>query len=101
MANVFEREKQRVHDLALKCMEESMIIIEADTKQLCPVDTGNLKRSYTHEVDEKDKIIEGSVGTNVEYAYWVDLKQPHLTQAVDMNVTAIKEKFKNELSRNR
>ena len=95
--NPFEAEKKRVRELALKCMEEAMIMIEADTKQLCPVDSGTLKRSYTHEVEDKDNTITGAVGTNVEYAYWADQKQPHLTQAADMNMGKIKEKFKTEL----
>jgi hypothetical protein len=95
--NPFELEKKRIKELALKAMEESMLMIEADTKLLCPVKTGNLKRSYTHEVEDKNGTITGSVGTNVEYAYWVDLNQPHLKQAVDMNMNKIKEKFANEL----
>jgi hypothetical protein len=97
--NPFDIEKQRVRAIALKCMEEAMIIIEADTKELCPVKSGTLKRSYTHEVEDKDDTITGMVGTNVEYAYWADQKQPHLTQAVDMNMSKIKEKFADELGK--
>jgi hypothetical protein len=97
--NPFEKEKQRVRELALKCMEEAMIMVEADTKELCPVLSGTLKRSYTHDVEEKDNKIIGAVGTNVEYAYWADQKQPHLTQAIDMNMNKIKEKFANELGK--
>jgi len=97
--NLFEIEKQRIKEKALKCMEEAMIMIEADTKQLCPVKSGTLKRSYTHDVEDKDGVIVGAVGTNVEYAIWVDLKQPHLTQAVDMNMARIKQKFADELGK--
>lgn len=96
--NVFDNEKQRVHDLALRAMEEAVIMIEADVKELCPVKTGALKRSYTHDVREEDSDIIGAVGTNLEYAYWADQKQPHLTQAVDMNRKNIEEKFKSVLS---
>lgn len=95
--NPFDAEKKRVRELALKCMEESMIMIEADTKELCPVKSGTLKRSYTHDVEDKDNTITGMVGTNVAYAYWADQRQPHLTQAVDMNMNKVKEKFANDL----
>jgi hypothetical protein len=97
--NPFEKEKQRIRELALKCMEEAMIMVEADTKELCPVKTGALKRSYTHSVEEKDNTIVGAVGTNLEYAFWADQKQPHLTQAVDMNMSKIKQKFADELGK--
>ena len=38
---------------------------ETYAKQLCPVDTGNLRNSITHQqVDESTE----AIGTNVEYA---------------------------------
>ena len=36
-------------------------------KLLCPVDTGNLRNSISHEADEQSAVI----GTNVEYAAYV------------------------------
>ena len=38
---------------------------ESYAKQLCPVDTGNLRNSITHQQLDEDTEI---VGTNVEYA---------------------------------
>ena len=47
---------------------------ESYAKRLCPVDTGNLRNSITHEqFDESTEVI----GTNVEYAPYVELG--HLT----------------------
>ena len=99
MAKEFETEQARVHQLALETMEKAMIMIEADTKQLCPVDTGHLKRSYTHDVEDNEGEIVGAVGTNVEYAYWADQHTPHLTQAVDSNMANIQRMFKEELGK--
>lgn len=43
---------------------------ETYAKQLCPVDTGNLRNSITHkQMDENTEVI----GTNVEYAPYVEL----------------------------
>jgi len=43
---------------------------ESYAKRLCPVDTGNLRNSITHQqFDENTEII----GTNVEYAPYVEL----------------------------
>lgn len=43
---------------------------EGYAKRLCPVDTGNLRNSITHEqYDESTEVI----GTNVEYAPYVEL----------------------------
>jgi len=45
---------------------------ETYAKQLCPVDTGNLRNSITHvQVDHDTE----AVGTNVDYAPYVEL--PH------------------------
>lgn len=93
----FDAEISRVMQAGLKAMKESMLMVEADTKQLCPVKTGTLKRSYTSDAEIDGDNIIGAVGSNVEYAYWADQKQPHLTQAVDQNMGAIKQKIANAL----
>lgn len=50
---------------------------ETYAKMLCPVDTGNLRNSITHEqLDEHTEVI----GTNVKYAPFVELgtaRYPH------------------------
>lgn len=49
---------------------------ESYAKQLCPVDTGRLRNSITHQqLDENTEVI----GSNVEYAPFVEL--PHHTSA--------------------
>ncbi len=66
-------------------IDEICTIIEADAVLECPVDTGTLKDSITHEVENDDGNVTGTVGTNVEYAYWADRKKPYLSLAVDRN----------------
>jgi HK97 gp10 family phage protein len=60
-------------------------------KRLCPVDTGRLRSSITHdEVERRGRTtLVVRVGTNVEYAAYVELgtsrqrSQPYLRPALD------------------
>jgi len=79
-------------------IEECLILIEADAKLLCPVNSGTLKRSITHEVRSFDDKAIGAVGSNVEYAYWAERHQPYLEPAVDQNMENIKRKIKDALT---
>lgn len=52
-----------------KLMNCIALTVERKAKQLCPVRTGTLRRSITHEA-----IKDGTrVGTNVEYGIYVEL----------------------------
>ena len=93
----FDAEKQRIHQAAVNAMKEGMYIIQADTQLLCPVKTGNLKRSYTSGVQEDESNITGWVGSNLDYAIWADLHTPHLTAAVDKDQESVKQRFKEAL----
>ena len=57
----------------LKAMEECGLLAEKYAKALCPVDTGNLRNSISHKVVEENKAISCYIGTNVEYAPYVEL----------------------------
>lgn len=84
---------------ATKALTESMLMIEADAKLLVGVDTGHLRRNITHDVrDEGDRII-GQVGSNVEYAYLHELKNPYLETAIDQNLEQIRRKVQEVLSK--
>lgn len=52
-------------------LEKACLIVEADAKEACPTGDGQLRQSITHEVD-KEKY-EGIIGTNVEYAPYVEI----------------------------
>lgn len=72
-----------------RALEAVGIEAESDAARLCPVDTGRLRNSITHAVDEDDK--SAIIGTNVEYAEYVhngtrhQAAQPFLTDAVNQN----------------
>lgn len=89
----FQEEIEKMKQLRHKAVTEACLIVEADAKMLCPVDSGTLKRSITHAVDSDENKTVGSVGSNVEYAYWAERNQPYLEPAVDMNLEQIKRKM--------
>lgn len=49
------------------------ISVEGAAKRLCPVDTGRLRSSVTHALEQDSQGISAVVGTNVEYAVFVEL----------------------------
>lgn len=49
------------------------IKVESAAKRLCPVDTGRLRSSISHEMTADGKGLVGFVGTNVEYAIFQEL----------------------------
>ncbi len=52
-----------------QALNKACLIVENEAKMRCPVDDGQLRQSITHEVDNN----EGYVGTNVEYAPYVEI----------------------------
>ena len=61
------------------------MVAETYAKEECPVDTGRLRNSITHEVDMNEQA--AIIGSNVEYAAYVELgtsrqkAQPYLRPA--------------------
>lgn len=64
------------------------IAVEGHAKGICPVDTGRLRSSIGHELGSDGGSLFVRVGTNVEYAPYVELgtrrmsAQPFLTPAL-------------------
>ena len=54
----------------LKALEECGLVAEGYAKKLCPVDTGNLRNSITHMVNDGEKA--AYIGTNSEYAVYIE-----------------------------
>ena len=63
--------KQAMNEAILRALERCGMQGEGYAKELAPVDTGNLRNSISHRVDESDK--EVYIGTNAEYAAYVEL----------------------------
>lgn len=86
---VFESHLGEFLDALPEQIEQALIAIgmtaETHAKEECPVDTGRLRNSITHEVDMSDQA--AIIGTNVEYAAYVELgtskmrAQPYLRPA--------------------
>lgn len=55
----------------LRALEKCGLVAEGYAKKECPVDTGNLRNSITHEVDEGGDAVY--IGSNTEYAAYVEL----------------------------
>lgn len=60
-----------IKEALLRGLEKCGLVAEGYAKKLCPVDTGNLRNSITHAVDEQEPA--AIVGTNNEYAAYVEL----------------------------
>lgn len=53
-----------------RALEKCGLVAEGYAKKLCPVDTGNLRNSITHMVNDGEKA--AYIGTNSEYAVYVE-----------------------------
>lgn len=82
-------------------LEEIGLAAEGYAKRACPVDTGRLRNSITHLVDEGGKC--AVIGTNVEYAPYVELgtrrqkPQPYLKPAAEDHKSTYRSIFRKHL----
>ena len=67
---------EAMKEAAVRALEKCGLTAEGYAKKLCPVDTGNLRNSITHEVDDGEPA--AYIGTNVEYAPYVCLGTIHM-----------------------
>lgn len=89
-------------DMALvTALEEVGLVAEGYAKRACPVDTGRLRNSITHIVDEGTRHV--AIGTNVEYAPYVELgttrqkPQPYLKPAAEDHASTYRSIFRKHL----
>ena len=85
----------------LRGLEKCGLTAERFAKKLAPYDTGILRNSITHEVDDGEPA--AYIGTNVEYAPYVCLgtihmnAQPFLKPAVAANANTYRKIIEKEL----
>ena len=85
----------------LRGLETCGLVAEGYANKLAPVDTGNLRNSITHDVDDGEPA--AYIGTNVEYAPYVCLgtihmkAQPFLKPAVADHANTYRKIIENEL----
>lgn len=71
-----------------RTLARKAVQVEGGAKRLCPVDTGRLRSSITHSLAQDGKGLLALIGTNVEYAIFVELgtsraaAQPYLRPAL-------------------
>lgn len=90
------KDKEVIQQLEQKLeqkMKEACVLVQDSAKQRCPVDTGRLQGSLTYQVQKDGNEVEGLVGTNVEYAPYVELVKPFLKPAEDENRDRILQLF--------
>ncbi len=107
-----EELKAKIEELSkkapIKCKEalrKSAILVEKEAKQKCPVDTGRLRSSITHQVTEElgGNAHGAKVGTDVHYGIYVELgtskmaAQPYLVPALKESMIKVIEFFNNKL----
>lgn len=63
--------KEEMQAACLRALERCGLQAEGYAKNLCPVDTGNLRNSITHQVDSGGPA--AYIGSNMEYAPHVEL----------------------------
>lgn len=66
-----EAVKNALNQALVRALEKIGWLAEGYAKRLCPVDTGRLRNSIAHKVDEGEKAVY--IGTGVEYAPYVEL----------------------------
>lgn len=70
-------------------LQRRALQVDRAAKRLCPVDTGRLRSSITNELGTDAQGLLAAVGTNVEYAPYVELgtsrmaAQPFLLPALE------------------
>ena len=62
---------EAMQQAAVRALEKCGLTAEGYAKKMCPVDTGNLRNSITHTVDEEEPA--AYIGSNAEYAAYVEL----------------------------
>ena len=86
-----------------RALEEVGLVAEGYAKKACPVDTGRLRNSITHQVRPSEKSVY--IGTNVEYAPYVELgtsrmkPQPFLRPAAADHEGTYRKIFESNLKK--
>lgn len=96
-----QRIAEAIDQALAKALEEVGLVAEGYAKKACPVDTGRLRNSITHQVRPSEKSVY--IGTNVEYAPYVELStsrtkgQPFLRPAANDHENTYRKIFEKYL----
>lgn len=94
--------KKEVEDAIARSLKQVGLVCEGYAKELCPVDTGRLRNSIRHDVEERAVIISA----NTEYAGFVELgtskhpdPQPYLRPALSDHIDEYKLLIQREFEK--
>ncbi|MGX1902429.1 HK97-gp10 family putative phage morphogenesis protein [Thermolongibacillus altinsuensis] len=95
----FQEEIQKMKQRREQTIKQIAVFLEAEVKLRAPVDTGRLRNSITHEVENSETQSKAYIGSNVEYAAATEFgvasknipAQPYLRPAIEENRDKIKE----------
>jgi len=99
MESAFDSMLSEADTRLVEAMTNAGLAIERGAKGRAPVDTGNLRASIESNTETKAKQITTEVGTNVEYAPFVELgtstmaAQPFLRPALDAELRSLERKI--------
>ena len=89
-----------IHSAIARALEKIGLTAEGYAKKKCPVDTGRLRNSITHQSDGKESVY---IGTDVEYGPYVELgthkqaAQPFLRPAAENHASTYRKILQDEL----
>lgn len=95
--NNFESEMNKVLNAAESGMTKACLKFQADTMALTHIDTGALRRSWTYGVENNDGVIEGAVGSDLEYAPYEDDYHGNLSTAFNNNADSYLQTVADEI----
>lgn len=107
LLEIREDNAQRIADAIDQALARALegvgLVAEGYAKKACPVDTGRLRNSITHQVRPSEKSVY--IGTNVEYAPYVELgtsrmkPQPFLRPAAADHENTYRKIFESNLKK--
>ena len=102
----FQREIQKMRERREKTIREIAVFVGAEAKLRTPVKTGHLRRSISHEIQSDENTSKAYIGTNVEYAPYVEFgvasknipAQPYLRPAIEENRDKIRDMIREGMN---
>ncbi|MGG3210946.1 HK97-gp10 family putative phage morphogenesis protein [Geobacillus stearothermophilus] len=102
----FQEEIQKMKQRREQTIKQIAVFVEAEAKLRAPVDTGRLRNSITHQTENSETQSKAYIGTNVEYAPYVEFgvasknikPQPYLRPAIEENKDKIEDMIREGMN---
>ena len=63
--------RENLYQNEYECLEKVCLRLESEGRKNCNVDTGMLRDSITHVIEETQNTLIGYIGSNIEYAPYI------------------------------